>query len=79
MRQYGRLYYASDISTYLLSWEVPRTDFVLDVMLVHNSVGAIKQYGDANQNRTGQWSNPISGYITLREMVTTREIKAGEI
>lgn len=51
-------------------------DYVVDVL---NAVGAIKQYADADLGHIGMWGHSMGGYITLRAMVTTRDIKAGVI
>ena len=51
-------------------------DYVVDVL---NAVGAIKQYADADPARIGMWGHSMGGYITLRAMVTTGDIKAGVI
>ena len=51
-------------------------DYVVDVL---NAVGAIKQYADADQGHIGMWGHSMGGYITLRAMVTTRDLKAGVI
>lgn len=51
-------------------------DYVVDVL---NAVGAIKQYSDADPARIGMWGHSMGGYITLRVMVATRDIKAGVI
>jgi alpha-beta hydrolase superfamily lysophospholipase len=51
-------------------------DYVVDVL---NAVSAIKQYADTDPARIGMWGHSMGGYITLRVMVTTRDIKAGVI
>lgn len=51
-------------------------DYTIDVL---NAVASIKQYNDADPNRIGMWGHSMGGHITLRAMVTTKDIKAGVI
>jgi dipeptidyl aminopeptidase/acylaminoacyl peptidase len=51
-------------------------DYVVDVL---NGVASMKRYPDADPNRIGMWGHSMGGYITLRSMVITRDIKAGVI
>lgn len=51
-------------------------DYVLDVM---NAVASIKRHPDADPNRIGMWGHSMGGYITLRLMVATDDVKAGVI
>lgn len=51
-------------------------DYTIDIL---NAVASIKQYGDADPNRIGMWGHSMGGYLTLRAMVVTRDIKAGVI
>jgi dipeptidyl aminopeptidase/acylaminoacyl peptidase len=51
-------------------------DYVIDVL---NAVVSIKGYPDADPNRMGMWGHSMGGYITLRSMVITKDIKAGVI
>ena len=53
-----------------------RPDYTVDVL---NAVAAIKKYPDADVNRIGMWGHSMGGYITLRSMVVTQDIKAGVI
>ena len=53
-----------------------RPDYTVDVL---NAVGAMKRYPDADPNRIGMWGHSMGGYITLRSMVVTGDIKAGVI
>ena len=53
-----------------------RPDYTVDVL---NAVSAMKQYPDADPNRIGMWGHSMGGYITLRSMVITDDIKAGVI
>lgn len=50
--------------------------YTIDVL---NAVASIKQYPDADPNRIGMWGHSMGGYITLRSMVITDDIKAGVI
>ncbi len=51
-------------------------DYVVDIL---NAVAAMKRYPDADPNRIGMWGHSMGGYITLRSMVITQDIKAGVI
>ncbi len=51
-------------------------DYTIDVL---NAVASIKQYKDADPNRIGMWGHSMGGHITLRAMVTTKDVKAGVI
>ncbi len=51
-------------------------DYVVDVL---NAVASMKRYPEADPNRIGMWGHSMGGYITLRSMVITRDIKAGVI
>ena len=51
-------------------------DYTIDVL---NAVASIKQFADADPNRIGMWGHSMGGYLTLRAMVVTQEIKAGVI
>jgi dipeptidyl aminopeptidase/acylaminoacyl peptidase len=53
-----------------------RPDYVVDVL---NAVASTKRYADADPNRIGMWGHSMGGYITLRSMVITDDIKAGVI
>lgn len=53
-----------------------RPDYTVDVL---NAVASMKRYPDADPNRIGMWGHSMGGYITLRSMVTTNDIKAGVI
>lgn len=52
------------------------TGYTVDVL---NAVGSMKRYPDADPNRIGMWGHSMGGYITLRSMVVTKDIKAGVI
>lgn len=50
--------------------------YTIDIL---NAVSAIKAFKDANPNKIGMWGHSMGGYITLRSMVATKDIKAGVI
>jgi dienelactone hydrolase len=51
-------------------------DYTIDVL---NAVASIQQVANADPNRIGMWGHSMGGYLTLRAMVVTGEIKAGVI
>ena len=51
-------------------------NYTIDVL---NAVASIKRYPDADPNRIGMWGHSMGGYITLRSMVISRDIKVGVI
>jgi len=51
-------------------------DYTIDVL---NAVASMKKYVDADPNRIGMWGHSMGGYITLRSMVISKDIKAGVI
>ena len=51
-------------------------NYVVDVM---NAVASVKRYADADPNRIGMWGHSMGGYITLRAMVISKDVKAGVI
>lgn len=51
-------------------------DYVVDVL---NAVATMKRYADADPERIGMWGHSMGGYITLRSMVITRDIRVGVI
>jgi uncharacterized protein len=53
-----------------------RPDYTVDVL---NAVASMKRHPDADPNRIGMWGHSMGGYITLRSMVVTQDIKAGVI
>jgi dipeptidyl aminopeptidase/acylaminoacyl peptidase len=53
-----------------------RPDYTVDVL---NAVASVKRFPDADPNRIGMWGHSMGGYITLRSMVVTNDIKAGVI
>ena len=50
--------------------------YTVDVL---NAVSSMKNFTDADPDRIGMWGHSMGGHITLRSMVTTRDIKAGVI
>lgn len=51
-------------------------DYTIDVL---NAVASIKKHTDADPKRIGMWGHSMGGQITLRAMVTTKDVKAGVI
>jgi len=51
-------------------------DYTIDVL---NAVAAMKRFPDADPNRIGMWGHSMGGYITLRSMVISQDIKVGVI
>lgn len=51
-------------------------DYTVDVL---NALAAVKNHPDTDPDRLGMWGHSMGGYITLRSMVATDEIKAGVI
>ncbi len=52
------------------------TGYVVDVL---NALASLKRFPEADPNRIGMWGHSMGGYITLRSMVITSDIKAGVI
>jgi dipeptidyl aminopeptidase/acylaminoacyl peptidase len=50
--------------------------YTIDVL---NAVSALKQLPPADNNRIGMWGHSMGGFLTLRAMVISDEIKAGSI
>src|SRR3989344_1147726 len=50
--------------------------YTVDVL---NAVSSVKKYKDADPERIGMWGHSMGGMLTLRSMVVTKDIKAGEI
>ena len=53
-----------------------RPDYTVDVL---NAVASLKRHPDADPNRIGMWGHSMGGYITLRSMVITDDVKVGVI
>ena len=51
-------------------------DYTIDVL---NALASIRQYPSVDPNRIGMWGHSMGGSITLRSMVTSKDIKAGVI
>ncbi|MBE0411034.1 MAG: S9 family peptidase [Anaerolineales bacterium] len=50
--------------------------YTVDIL---NAVGALKQFPEADPDRIGMWGHSMGGYLTLRSMVISPDIKAGVI
>ncbi|MEE9188711.1 MAG: alpha/beta fold hydrolase [Anaerolineales bacterium] len=50
--------------------------YTIDVL---NAVAALQQFPPADNNRIGMWGHSMGGYLTLRAMVLSEDIKAGAI
>lgn len=51
-------------------------NYTIDVL---NAVASMKRHPDADPNRIGMWGHSMGGYISLRSMVVTADIKVGVI
>ena len=51
-------------------------NYSIDVL---NAVASVKRHPDADISRIGMWGHSMGGYITLRSMVVTKDIRAGVI
>ncbi len=51
-------------------------DYTIDVL---NAVASIQRYPKANPQKIGMWGHSMGGHLTLRAMVTTKDVKAGVI
>jgi len=50
--------------------------YQIDVL---NAVASIKQFPDVNPNKIGMWGHSMGGYLTLRTMVISKDVKVGVI
>ena len=50
--------------------------YTIDVL---NALASIRKYKDADPQNIGMWGHSLGGYITLRNMVVSKDIKAGVI
>ncbi len=50
--------------------------YTIDVL---NAVSSIKKYKDSDPKRIGMWGHSMGGHITLKNMVVSKDIKAGVI
>jgi dipeptidyl aminopeptidase/acylaminoacyl peptidase len=51
-------------------------NYSIDVL---NAVASMKRHPEADPDRIGMWGHSMGGYVTLRSMVVTGDIKAGVI
>jgi fermentation-respiration switch protein FrsA (DUF1100 family) len=51
-------------------------DYTIDVL---NAVASVKVYPEADPERIGMWGHSMGGYITLRCMVNSKDVKVGVI
>jgi uncharacterized protein len=51
-------------------------DYTIDVL---NALSSVKRYAAVDPERIGMWGHSMGGHITLRSLVTTKDIKAGVI
>jgi dipeptidyl aminopeptidase/acylaminoacyl peptidase len=51
-------------------------DYTIDVL---NAVASVKQYAEANPAHIGLWGHSMGGYLALRAMVVSHDIKAAVI
>ncbi len=51
-------------------------DYTIDVL---NALASLKRFKDSDPNRIGMWGHSMGGSVTLRAMVTNKDIKAGVI
>jgi len=77
----GYIVFKSDYRGHDRSEGTPRggytqPDYTIDVL---NAVASVKRYPDADPNRIGMWGHSMGGYITLRSMVISQDIKVGVI
>ncbi len=50
--------------------------YTIDVL---NAIASMKKYNDVNPEKIGMWGHSMGGHITLRNMVVTKDVKAGVI
>ena len=50
--------------------------YTIDVL---NALASLRKYKNVNPNRIGMWGHSLGGFITLRAMVVSKDIKAGVI
>jgi dipeptidyl aminopeptidase/acylaminoacyl peptidase len=51
-------------------------NYTIDVL---NALASMKKYEDADPKRIGMWGHSMGGFITLRNMVVSKDVKAGVI
>jgi uncharacterized protein len=69
-------YRGHDRSEGLASGAYGSPGYAVDVL---NAVAALKQFAQADPERIGMWGHSMGGYLTLRAMVISPDIKAGVI
>ena len=69
-------YRGHDNSEGLASGAYGSPGYAIDVM---NAVASIKKYPLVNPEKIGMWGHSMGGYLTLRTMVSSTDIKAGVI
>ena len=52
------------------------TAYTIDVL---NAVSSIKKFKEVDPDRIGMWGHSLGGFLTLRSMVVSKDIKAGVI
>jgi dipeptidyl aminopeptidase/acylaminoacyl peptidase len=76
----GYIVFKSDYRGHGLSEGEPRSygfpDYTTDVL---NAVASVKRYTQIDPDRIGMYGHSMGGYLTLRAMVITKDIKAGAI
>jgi len=77
----GYIVFKSDYRGHDRSEGTPGSPYTLDnyTIDVLNGVASVKRYQDADPNRIGMWGHSMGGFITLRAMVISKDIKAGVI
>ncbi|MBI2039752.1 alpha/beta fold hydrolase [Candidatus Microgenomates bacterium] len=50
--------------------------YTVDVL---NALSSLKKYPNVNPNKIGMWGHSLGGFLTLRSMVVSKDIKAGVI
>jgi fermentation-respiration switch protein FrsA (DUF1100 family) len=50
--------------------------YTVDVL---NAVASLRRFAQANPNKIGMWGHSMGGFLTLRAMVISRDVKAGVI
>jgi len=51
-------------------------DYTIDVL---NAVASIKKFPQVNPDKIGMWGHSMGGYLTLRSMIITKDVKVGVI
>ena len=77
----GYIVFRSDYRGHGFSEGEPTTSrgspaYTVDVL---NAVASMKKYTEADAARIGMWGHSMGGLLTLRTMVTTKDVKAGVI